>query len=157
MVSVSDVILILDFRKENCIIYVVRFIQIISWYFDFISALNIWECNSAKLKDFCLFWIETYIIGVYCLLPYWQVLPFASETYKLYWNNASKKWWQLISHTFSDNDKTWMQNNTNNYNNHHGDYFWKMSLRINTENAKYAWCAVKRQIVNLYSYMQGLK
>jgi hypothetical protein len=34
--------------------------------------------------------------------------------------------------------------NTNNYNNHHGDYFLTMSLRINTENAKYAWCAVKR-------------
>jgi predicted acetyltransferase len=61
-----------------------------------------------------------------------------------------------------------MQNNTNNYNNHHGDYFL-----INTENAKYTWCAVKRHksywstvtvqalsihvIVNLYSYMQGLK
>jgi hypothetical protein len=26
-----------------------------------------------------------------------------------------------------------MQNNTNNYNNHHGDYFLTMSLRINTE------------------------
>jgi hypothetical protein len=37
-----------------------------------------------------------------------------------------------------------MQNNTSNYNNHHGDYFLTMSLRINTENAKYAWCAVKR-------------
>ena len=36
-----------------------------------------------------------------------------------------------------------MQNNTNNYNNHHGDYFLTMSLRINTESAKYAWCAVK--------------
>jgi hypothetical protein len=35
-VSVSDVILILDFRKENGIIYVVWFIQMISWYFDFI-------------------------------------------------------------------------------------------------------------------------
>ena len=34
--------------------------------------------------------------------------------------------------------------NTNNYNNHHGDYFLTMSLRINTENAKHAWCAVKR-------------
>ena len=34
--------------------------------------------------------------------------------------------------------------NANNYNNHHGDYFLTMSLRINTENAKYAWCAVKR-------------
>jgi hypothetical protein len=34
-----------------------------------------------------------------------------------------------------------MQNNTNNYNNHHSDYFLTMSLRINTENA---WCAVKR-------------
>jgi hypothetical protein len=61
-----------------------------------------------------------------------------------------------------------MQNNTNNYNNHHGDYFLTMSLRINTENAKYAWCAVKRHksywstvtvqalsihvIVNLYFY-----
>jgi hypothetical protein len=39
-VSASDVILIVDFRKENCMInnYVVWFIQIISWYFDFISA-----------------------------------------------------------------------------------------------------------------------
>jgi hypothetical protein len=36
--------------------------------------------------------------------------------------------------------------NTNNYNNHHGDYFLTMNLRINTENAKYAWCAVKRTI-----------
>ena len=34
--------------------------------------------------------------------------------------------------------------NTNNYKNHHGDYFVTMSLMINTENAKYAWCAVKR-------------
>ena len=33
--------------------------------------------------------------------------------------------------------------NTNNYN-HHSDYFLTMSLRINTENAKHAWCAVKR-------------
>jgi hypothetical protein len=40
-VSVSDVILILDFRKENGLIYVrvVWFIQTISWYFDFTSAL----------------------------------------------------------------------------------------------------------------------
>jgi hypothetical protein len=30
-----------------------------------------------------------------------------------------------------------MQNNINNYNNHHGDYFLTMSLRINTdENPK---------------------
>jgi hypothetical protein len=36
--------------------------------------------------------------------------------------------------------------NTNNYNNHHGDYFLKMSLRINTKNAKYAWCAVKHTV-----------
>jgi hypothetical protein len=28
-----------------------------------------------------------------------------------------------------------MQNNTKNYNNHHGDNFLTMSLRINTENA----------------------
>ena len=40
--------------------------------------------------------------------------------------------------------KTTSFENTNNYNNHHGDYFLTMSLRINTENAKYAWCAVKR-------------
>jgi hypothetical protein len=65
-VSVSDVILILDFRKENCIIYVVWFIQIISWYFDFISALNIWECNSAKLKDFLS--LLKLILLEYCLL-----------------------------------------------------------------------------------------
>ena len=38
----------------------------------------------------------------------------------------------------------WMQYNTNNYNNHHGAYFLTISLRISTENAKYAWCAVKR-------------
>jgi hypothetical protein len=31
-----------------------------------------------------------------------------------------------------------MQNNINNYNNHHGDYFLTMSLRINTENTKYS-------------------
>jgi hypothetical protein len=65
-VSVSDVILILDFRKENCIIYVVWFIQIISWYFDFISALNIWECKSAKLKAFLSFLKR--ILLEYCLL-----------------------------------------------------------------------------------------
>jgi hypothetical protein len=29
-----------------------------------------------------------------------------------------------------------MQNNTNNYNNHLGDCYLTMSLRINTENAK---------------------
>jgi hypothetical protein len=45
-------------------IYVVWFIQIISWYFDFISALNIWECNSAKLKAF----LKRIFILEYCLL-----------------------------------------------------------------------------------------
>lgn len=35
--------------------------------------------------------------------------------------------------------------NTNNYNNHHGDYSGDycltMSLRINTEKPKYTWCS----------------
>jgi hypothetical protein len=46
--------------------------------------------------------------------------------------------------------------NTNNYNNRHGDYFLTMSLRINTENAKYAWCAVKRTI-SLLIYCKPLR
>jgi hypothetical protein len=78
-VSVSDVIVILDFRKENCIIYVVRFIQIISWYFDFISALNIWEYNS--IKAFLSFLKR--ILLEYCLL--------ASSTLR-FWDLQTTGW-----------------------------------------------------------------
>jgi hypothetical protein len=36
--------------------------------FQLISALHVWQFNSAKLKLFCLFWTV--------LLDYWQILPF---------------------------------------------------------------------------------
>jgi hypothetical protein len=47
------------------LIYAMWFIQIISWYFHLISALHVWEFNSAKLKLF-----------LNVLLEYWQVLQF---------------------------------------------------------------------------------
>ena len=77
-----------------------------------------------------------------------------APSYKFWIFDLKTKWLQVEKSCMCQLKKSF--DNTNNCNNHHSDYFLTMSLRINTDNAKYSWCAVKRHKHRLFWGNEGL-